>query len=122
MSEKELRKEYDALLERLKSQPMYDGRDKGVDVYVCKKCGKQFYTRYKDLGVTPFTIKCRNKECKELMVHENTVSEWEAMLNKVTVHNWVRPSFEWLNKQRKKDKYYVVEHVLQGGLILEEEL
>jgi hypothetical protein len=44
------------------------------------------------------------------------------MLNKVTVHNWVRPPFEWLNKQRKKDKYYVVDHVLQGGLILEEEL
>lgn len=122
MSEKELKKEYDALLERLKSQPMYDGRDRGVDVYVCEKCGKQFYTRYKDLGVTPFTIQCRNKECDEVMVHKNTVSEWEAMLNKVTVHNWVRPPFEWLNKQRKKDKYYVVEHVLQGGLILEEEL
>lgn len=100
MRKPELINEYNEMLQRLKTQPMFDGRDKGVDVYVCEKCGKQFYTRYKDLGVTPFTIKCRNKECKDLMVHKNTISELDAVLNKLTVHNWIRPSFEWLNNQR----------------------
>jgi len=46
----------------------------------------------------------------------------DAMLNKVTVQNWVRPTFEWLNKQRKKGREGLIEHVLNGGLILENEL
>lgn len=122
MTREELRKEYDDLRTRLQSQKMYDGRGKGVDVYVCKKCGRQFYTRYIDLGVTPFTIKCRNKECKGLMMHENTIDEVTGFLNKLTVHNWVRPPFEWLDKQRENNKIGVIDHVLNGGLILEEEL
>lgn len=123
MSEKELKQEYDALLKRLKSQPMYDGRDKGVDMYVCRKCGKIFYTRYKDLGVTPFTIRCRNKECNGTMVHEKTIDRLiSSLFDPSFVHDWVRPSFEWLNEQRKKNNFGVIDHVLQGGLILEEEL
>lgn len=122
MSEKELKREYAKLIARINKERMYDGRDKGVDVYICRKCGAIFYTRYKDKGVTPFTILCRNKECDDIMMHEDTVSEMDAMLNKVTVHNWVRPTFEWLNKQRKKDNESVIEHILNGGLILEQEL
>ena len=122
MTEKELKRDYDALVKRVPDEKMYDGRNKGVDVYICKKCGARFYTRYKDKGVTPFTIACRNEDCKELMMHEDTTSEMYAMLNKVTVHNWVRPPFEWLNKQRKKGKDSLIEHVLQGGLVLENEL
>lgn len=122
MNEKELKREYDKLVSRIDQARMFDGRNKGVDVYICKKCGTTVYTRYKDKGVTPFTIACRNKDCKEVMMHEKTISEMDAMLNKVTVHNWVRPSFEWLNKQRKKGKDGIIEHVLQGGLMLEDEL
>jgi len=122
MSEKELKQKYDALVKRVPGERMYDGRDKGVDVYICKKCGAVVYTRYKDKGVTPFTIACRNKDCKEVMMHEKTISEMDAMLNKVTVQNWVRPTFEWLNKQRKKGNEGVIEHVLNGGLVMESEL
>ena len=122
MTEIELTNEYNNMLQRLKSQPMYDGRGKGVDMYVCEKCGKLFYTRYKDLGVTPFTIRCRNKECNGTMVHERTIDKMtSSLLDPSFVHNWVRPSLEWLNNQRQKGNLGVVDHVLNGGLILEDE-
>ena len=101
MTEKELKRKYDELVKRVLGEKMYDGRDKGV---------------------TPFTIACRNKDCKGIMMHEKTISEIDAMLNKVTVQNWVRPTFEWLNKQRKKGNEGVIEHVLNGGLVMENEL
>ncbi len=122
MTEKELKREYDKLTSNIEGLRVYDGRNAGVDVYVCEKCGKQLYTRYKDKGVTPFTVGCRSKECRGTMIHENTISEFDAMLNKLTVHNWVRPSFEWLDKQRKKGKDGLIEHILNGGLMLESEL
>ncbi len=122
MNAEELKKAYDDLRTRLLSTKMYDGRNKGVDVYVCEKCGRQFYTRYIDLGVTPFTIKCRNKECNAVMIHKSTIDEITTLMNKLTVHNWVRPSLEWLDKQREKNNIGVIDHVLNGGLLLEEEL
>ncbi len=122
MSRNELEKQYKKLLKEIEQMRMYDGRNKGVDVYVCSKCGKTIYTRYKDKGATPFTISCRDNECKGTMTHERTISEMDAMLNKLTVHNWVRPTLQWLDKQRKKGKDALVEHVLNGGLMLESEL
>lgn len=122
MSKNELEKQYSKLLKEIETMRMYDGRNKGVDVYVCDKCGKTIYTRYKDKGVTPFTIACRDNECKGTMMHDRTISEMDAMLNKLTVHNWVRPTLQWLDKQRQKGKAGLVEHVLNGGLVLESEL
>ncbi len=113
-----LKREYDALVAGIESQKMYDGRGKGVDVYVCEKCGKHFYTRYKDKGVTPFTIRCRNKECNATMFHRQTITEHDAQANGLVVHNWVRPTFE----QLKKLSVGAVSHVSQGGLMLEDEL
>lgn len=121
MSEKEIKREYDKLVSRIDQACMFDGRNKGVDIYTCKECGNTFYTRYKDKGVTPFTIRCRH--CKAgTAYHDTTISEECASENGFIVHNWVRPSFEWLNKQRKKGKDGIIEHVLQGGLMLEDEL
>ena len=122
MTNKELKRKYEETVKRVEKAKMFDGRDKGVDVYVCKKCGAVKYTRYKDKGVTPFTLLCENDGCLDIMIHENTISEWEAMMSKVTVHNWVRPTFEWLDKQRTKGRDRIIEHVLDGGLILESEL
>ena len=92
MTEKELKSKYDALINDVNNKRLdvYDGRGKGVDVYICQKCGAHILTRYKDLGVTPFIMNCR-----------------------------VRPSFEWLSKQRKKGRLGVIEHVLNGGLVLD---
>ena len=118
MDEKDLKEKFDKLVDGIESARMFDGRNKGVDIYVCEKCGTQFCTRYKDKGVTPFTIKCRRIECGATMVHRGTISEREAEINRLVVHNWVRPTFEQLLTLNAGTQ----EHVLKGGLILEEEL
>lgn len=117
MNKEELKQQYDELVSCIETAKMFDGRNKGVDVYVCKKCGKRFYTRYKDKGVTPFTIKCRHCE-HGTMMHDQTISELVAYVMAFEVHNWVRPTFEQL--QQLSDG--AIEHVLNGGLMLEEEL
>lgn len=117
MDKNELKQKYDQLVAGIESAKMFDGRDKGVDVYVCEKCGKQFYTRYKDKGVTPFTIKCRHCD-HGTMMHDQTISEQVANVMAFEVHNWVRPSFEQLQTLSEG----AVDHVLKGGLMLEDEL
>lgn len=118
MDKNELKQKYDQLVAGIESARMFDGRNKGIDIYVCEKCGTQFCTRYKDKGVTPFTLKCRRIECGATMVHRGTISEREAEVSRLVVHNWVRPTFEQLLTLNAGAQ----EHVLNGGLMLEEEL
>lgn len=117
MDKKELKKKYDELVAEIESAQMFDGRNKGVDLYQCKDCGFQFYTRYKDKGVTPFTVRCRNCD-HGTAVHEKTITEQTASFMGFKVHNWVRPTFEQLLKLSDG----AIEHVLNGGLMLEDEL
>lgn len=117
MKQKKLKEKYDELVAGIESVRMFDGRNKGVDVYVCDKCGHKFYTRYKDKGVTPFVIKCRNCEHGNC-AHTMTISAMQAAAMPVQVHNWVRPTFE----QLKKLNDGAIDHVLSGGLMLEDEL
>ena len=117
MNKDELKQRYDELVSCIETAKMFDGRNKGVDVYVCEKCGKKFYTRYKDKGVTPFTIKCRHCE-HGTMTHDQTISEQVANVMAFEVHNWVRPTFEQLQKLSDGAQ----EYVLNGGLMLEDEL
>lgn len=117
MEKKELKKMYGKLVAEIETAKMFDGRNTGVDVYVCEKCGFQFYTRYKDKGVTPFTVKCHNCNCGTA-IHSKTISEQKANFLCVNVHNWVRPTFEQLLKLNDGTQ----EHVLNGGLMLEDEL
>lgn len=118
MDKNELKQKYDQLVAGIESAKIFDGRDKGVDVYVCEKCGSQFYTRYKDKGVTPFTIRCRREDCGATMIHRGTISEEQASKCRLTVHNWVRPTFEQLQSLNEG----AIGHVLNGGLMLDEEL
>lgn len=116
MNKEELKQQYDELVSGIETAEMFDGRNKGVDIYQCKECGFQFYTRYKDKGVTPFTVRCRN--CNHgTAVHDKTISEQMASFLGVKVHNWVRPTFGQLLKLNGAQK-----HVLNGGLMLEDEL
>ena len=118
MDEKELKEKFDKLVDGIESARLFDGRNKGVDIYVCEKCGTMFCTKYKDKGVTPFTIKCRRTECGATMVHRGTISEQEADVSRLVVHNWVRPPFEQLLTLDAVAQ----EYVLKGGLMLEDEL
>jgi hypothetical protein len=117
MNKEELKQQYDELVSGIETAKMFDGRNSGVDLYQCKDCGFQFYTRYKDKGVTSFTIRCRNCD-HGTAVHEKTITEQIASFMGVKVHNWVRPTFEQLLKLSDG----AIEHVLNGGLILEDEL
>lgn len=119
MDTKECSVRYHELVANIEAAQIYDGRNKGIDVYVCDKCGAMYHTRYKDKGVTPFTIHCR--ECnKGTMVHKTTLPDFADKILGISneIHNWVRPSFEQFMKLDEGAR----EHVLQGGLILEDEL
>lgn len=117
MDRKELKRRYDELLADIETAEMFDGRKSGVDVYTCDDCGFQFYTRYKDKGVTPFTVRCHN--CTHgRATHDDTISPSNAAFLGVKIHEWVRPTFEQLLKLDKG----IIEHVLNGGLVLDEEL
>lgn len=115
-----IRLRYWKLLREIEGMGIYDGRGKGVDVYVCKGCGRTTLTRYKDKGVTPFTMICRC--CGGTATHENTLPEADArmlsMILNVPILNWVRPPLRALLD--KNARY--VEHVLDGGLVLESDV
>lgn len=117
MNKEELKQQYDELVSGIETAKMFDGRNKGVDIYQCKECGFQFYTRYKDKGVTPFTVRCRNCD-HGTAIHDKTITEQMASFLGVKVHNWVRPTFGQLLKLNEGAQ----EHVLNGGLMLEDEL
>ena len=116
MKSEVLKKEYNELVAQIESARMYDGRGKGIDVYVCSQCGKKFYTQYKDKGVTPFMMRCRENACCGTMKHKMTISTMNK--SSIEVINWVRPTFEQLLKLDADTQ----QHVLQGGLVLETEL
>ena len=53
-----------------------------------------------------------------LLIHKDSLSEQHANFLGIKVHNWVRPTFEQLQKLNDGS----IEHVLNGGLMLEDEL
>ena len=114
-----IRRQYRKLVDSIEGLKIYDGRDKGVDVYVCERCTGKILTRYKDKGVTPFIMRC--PYCGNWAQHVNTISEQDArvlcVFEDMGVQNWVRPPLRWLLKHKE-----AVEHVLNGGLVLEKEV
>lgn len=115
-----IRRRYRKMIAQVEDSKIFDGRNRGVDVYICENCGKKTLTRYKDKGVTPFIIRCRS--CSGFARHELTVSEaeasWYACTGFTEVKNWVRPPLEWLLRQGQN----TIDHVLDGGLVLEEKV
>lgn len=119
MNKKQIRKRYEALVGRIEQMQVYDGRGKGVDIYECEKCGSMIFTRYKDKGVTPYFMRCR--KCNGDAPHTHTISEPFAEVlcyqYGYEIRNWVRPTLEQLMKMNEATQC----HVLDGGLVLEEE-
>lgn len=112
MERKEIEKKYCKLTKEIESMRMYDGRNT-VDRYLCEKCGGFLHTTYKDKGVTPFTITC--PMCGGIMSHTQTFKK-EAVPDYIEVKKWYRPTL----KQTLKMSESSIEHILNGGLILEE--
>ena len=112
-NKKEITKEYNELVANIESAGIYDGRGE-YDLYECDKCRNHMVTLYKDKGVTPFMIRC--EKCGEMMQH--TQSSRVTPPSYIKVHNWVRPTLE----QTLLLPNGMRDHVLNGGLVLEEEL
>lgn len=114
-----IRLRYYKLLRRIPDMGIYDGRGRGIDVYICEKCGEIILTRYADKGVTPFVMRCRC--CGGDAIHKTTVSDLEGNIlarNGIAIQNWVRPPLDALWEENNG----FIEHVLNGGLVLESEI
>lgn len=117
METKQITKKYNKLVSEIETIPMYDGRGE-YNGYTCKKCGFITVTLYKDKGVTPFVIRC--PKCGGSAMHDITSHNPPPYIPEKysEVKNWVRPSLEQLLKMSPA----TIEHVLDGGLVFEEEI
>ena len=111
MTKKQIEKRYNKLIDDIESMSIHDGRGT-VDRYECKKCGAIIHTTYAEKGVTPFSIGCRM--CGSYMQHTRTFDN-ATVPPSVKVLNWYRPSLEATLKMSEGE----IEHILNGGLILE---
>ena len=116
MDKKALKKKYDKLVSSIEDAQMYDGRGE-YNGYICKSCGYITATFYKDKGVTPFIIACEKCGCAS-MHNITSRNAPPARPNISPIHNWVRPTFEQLIKLDES----TIDHVLDGGLVLEDDL
>lgn len=109
--------EYNKLVSEIEQTRMYDGRGE-YNGYTCEKCGYITTTLYKDKGVTPFIIKC--PKCGGAAMHNITTHIAPPCVpdRYSEVKNWVRPTIEQLLKMPPA----TIDHVLNGGLVFEEEL
>lgn len=99
------KKQYEKMCSDLENTPMYDGRGT-TDLYVCRHCGCQKLTTYKDKGVTPFSIGCA---CGRFLTHEKT---YRGIAPTIDIE-WRRPTYkEFLDLSEPMQ-----EHVRNGGLI-----
>lgn len=112
MEREDIEKKYNELVKSIESKIMYDGRGK-VDRYTCDTCGHIIYTTYRDKGVTPFTIRCTR--CGGTKYHDKTYDK-KTVPGYVNVMDWYRPTLEQTLKMPDR----VIEHILNGGLILED--
>lgn len=117
MKKKQLSKEeYDKLCKEFEEAKMYDGRGE-YNGYRCEKCGYIVATLYKDKGVTPFIIQC--PKCKGMSQHVITSHDAPPEQSNISkVKNWVRPTYEQFLKLPPASQ----EHVMNGGLVFEEEV
>lgn len=111
MTNTQIIRKYNALLNRIDTMQIYDGRGT-VDRYECQKCGWAIHTTYKDKGVTPFCMPC--PRCGGMMQHTKTFDK-SGVPASITVLNWYRPTL----RQLRKLSEFQLQHVLNGGLILE---
>jgi hypothetical protein len=112
MKQEEIKNKYEALIDRIEAEKIYDGRGT-FDLYECEECGARKITTYKDKGVTPFMIRCSC--CDGFMRHTRTFNSIPKFIN---VEDWIRPALE----QAYNMTDYQLEHLFKGGLFLKSEL
>ena len=116
MEKETIKRKYNELVASLEDAKMYDGRGE-YNGYVCEKCGYITATLYKEKGVTPFIIQCE-KFGKAAMHKITSRNAPPADPNISEVKKWVRPTLDQLMKMSQE----TIDHVLNGGLVFEDEL
>lgn len=112
MERKEIEERYNKMVSGIEEAGIYDGRGT-YDLYKCKRCGHHIITTYAEKGVTPFIIRC--KGCNGNMIHEET---YKSIPETIYAIKWIRPTLE----QTMKFSEGLIEHVLNGGLVMETEI
>lgn len=113
MEKQDIVKQYDEIVNSIEDAKIYDGRNT-VDRYICDTCGYMIHTTYKDKGVTPFTMGC--PKCNGTMYHSQTFKK-DTVPDWVEVRNWYRPTLEQVLSMTDG----MVQHILNGGLVLDKE-
>lgn len=109
--DKQIISSYHKLISEIEDYKIYDGR--GVfDLYECGKCGNSKFTTYAVKGVTPFCLPCG---CGGYMEHTRSFNNVPKYIN---VEKWIRPTLDEMEKLSDGQ----IEHVLEGGLLLESEI
>ena len=109
MNKEKIKKEYEILLESVKTNEFYTKIDltNRVNCYSCK-CGHITKTKDVDAGVTPFIKLCES--CGDLAksnFYRDIAPEKEPTIE------WYRPTLDDLLKMDNGS----IDHVLQGGLL-----
>lgn len=112
MTKEDIENRYNQLVNSIEKKEMYDGRGT-VDRYTCDTCGHIIYTTYRDKGVTPYTIRCNR--CGGTKYHDKTYDK-KTVPSYVMITDWYRPSL--IDVLKMSDG--MIEHILNGGLILDE--
>ena len=111
MNIQEIRNRYAKMVSTIEDAGIYDGRGT-FDLYQCEKCFREKITTYADKGVTPFIIGC---SCGGNMQHTKT---FKSVPDYIRVFKWKRPTIDQTIKLPDRQ----IEHVLNGGLILDSDL
>ena len=111
MNKEDITKRYTEMASTIEDANIYDGRGT-YDVYRCEKCGCDKVTTYADKGVTPFIIEC---SCGGCMQHIKT---FRSIPDYIRVLKWKRPTLE----QTLELSDGMIEHVLNGGLVLDTDI
>lgn len=86
------------------------------NLYICDDCGHGYVTQDRDSGVTPFTMRCLNPNCRALAKSMFYACPQEMLAEVTPALLWVTPSA--LELHGKPAAY--VEHVKRGGLVARE--
>lgn len=118
MKEEKIIKKYNELLDRIKDAEPYK-LNWGYDIYTCE-CGKIMITASKDVGGTPFKIRCK---CGKMLRHDYTLSE--DRLKQLyddsdisDIREWIRPSLNVILRMSEPQLKYL----FNGGLFFKDEI
>lgn len=102
--------------------------------YVCPKCGSVTVARHDDEGVTPFLLRCRAKDqitfnglripgcdgMAESKFFDDSCQKEDQTPHVIFFRPEAMAAIEFINKQPKRDRAWLLEHYQKGGALMKE--